>query len=621
MKWESGWRGASQLETKVFGRGTREQKNASARGSYKNLIIHDRSALSASGESSWMGTITPQLELFPDMEQGIMNNVPTSTRLAKRLIGEVLALTVWLVAFAAFGQAQQFADVRELPPNTTLEREMTGAETHRYKFAMKANEFFQVRVEQKGVDVALKLSDASGNGLATMDSPNSKDGSEALSFVAAKVGGYALEVSGFDPKAEKGSYTIRREASRTATGEDKRRVEVERLFIEGMTARDARGQREISISKLEEAMAGWQELGDEYLAQLTARQVQQIREAQNQRDVRPLSSGEVVERQLKRGEIHYYAVELEQRQVLRLDAQEKGIDLRITLVRIADKQIVAQTDFGFGYDRETLTFVAEQAGVYSVVVVSPESPLSGRYQLTAEVKDAATATDKERIAAGRLLAEGLASRNKGSAEGLREAIAKWEEAIPLWKKSDEKYWEGYTSTCLGGVYDALGEKQKALEFNNLALPLRRAVGDRSGEAVTLNNIGGVYNDLGEKQKALEFLNLALPLYKAVGDRSGEAVTLNNIGRVYDALGEKQKALEFYNLALPLFRAVGDRSGEAVTLNNIGAVYAALGEKQKALEFLNLALPLRRAVGDRSGEAVTLNNIGGVYDALGEKQKA
>ncbi|MEH2247893.1 MAG: tetratricopeptide repeat protein [Nostoc sp.] len=44
---------------------------------------------------------------------------------------------------------------------------------------------------------------------------------------------------------------------------------------------------------------------------------------------------------------------------------------------------------------------------------------------------------------------------------------------------------------MGRVYDALGQKQKALDFYNQALPLFRAVGDRSGEATTLNNIGAV----------------------------------------------------------------------------------------------------------------------------------
>ena len=45
------------------------------------------------------------------------------------------------------------------------------------------------------------------------------------------------------------------------------------------------------------------------------------------------------------------------------------------------------------------------------------------------------------------------------------------------------------------------------------------MGDKAGEAVTLNNIGVVYNALGEKQKALDFYNQALLLRRTVGDRS------------------------------------------------------------------------------------------------------
>ncbi|WP_233153845.1 CHAT domain-containing tetratricopeptide repeat protein, partial [Scytonema sp. HK-05] len=197
----------------------------------------------------------------------------------------------------------------------------------------------------------------------------------------------------------------------------------------------------------------------------------------------------------------------------------------------------------------------------------------------------------------------------------------YNQAFPLFRAVGDRRGEAVTLNNIGVVYDALGEKQKALQYYNQALLLVRAVGYRSGEAVTLNNIGHIYDALGEKQKGLEYLNQALPLYRAVGDRGGEATTLNNIGTVYDALGEKQKALQYYNQALLLVRAVGYRSGEAVTLNNIGHIYDALGEKQKALQYLNQALPLRRAVGDRGGEATTVNNIGTVYDALGEKQKA
>ncbi|WP_199320190.1 tetratricopeptide repeat protein, partial [Leptolyngbya sp. FACHB-261] len=191
-------------------------------------------------------------------------------------------------------------------------------------------------------------------------------------------------------------------------------------------------------------------------------------------------------------------------------------------------------------------------------------------QDVARLKQSPTTTqDGRRAAAQRAFAEGQRLRQQGTAEALRQAIVKYEEALLLW----------------------------------------RAVGDRSGEAATLNSIGLVYDSLGDKQQALSYYNQALPLRRAVGDRSGEATTLNNIGLVYDSLGDKQQALSYYNQALPLRRAVGDRSGEATTLNNIGLVYNSLGDKQQALSYYNQALPLRRAVGDRSGEATTLNNIG------------
>jgi CHAT domain-containing protein/Tfp pilus assembly protein PilF len=223
--------------------------------------------------------------------------------------------------------------------------------------------------------------------------------------------------------------------------------------------------------------------------------------------------------------------------------------------------------------------------------------------------------------AQQLYDEGWTLLEEGSAESLKQAIRKWEQALSLWQKLGNKEQQAVINLALGRVYDLLGFKPKALEHYNQALTLYQSLKDRAGEAITLNNIGAVYNDLGEKQKALDYYQQALPLRRAVGDRTGEATTLNNIGLVYDTLGEKQKALDYYQQSLPLSREVGNRAGEATTLNNIGHVYSYLGEKQKALDYLQQSLPLSRAVGDRTGESRTLNNIGLVYSDLGEKQKA
>ncbi|GGA35808.1 CHAT domain-containing tetratricopeptide repeat protein [Okeania sp. KiyG1] len=217
--------------------------------------------------------------------------------------------------------------------------------------------------------------------------------------------------------------------------------------------------------------------------------------------------------------------------------------------------------------------------------------------------------------------EGMKLYEEGTAESRRGAIAKWEKALLLFRKTGNLRGEAVILTGIGSVYDLLGEKQKALNYYNQALPLYQQVGDRREEAVVLNNIGSVYDSLGEKQTALNYYNQALPLYQQVGDKGREATTLNNIGSVYNSLGEKQKALNYYNQALPLYQQVGDKGGEATTLNNIGFIYNELGEKQTALNYYQQALPLSQEVGDRRREATTLNNIGVVYNELGENQKA
>ncbi|MBD1931978.1 MULTISPECIES: CHAT domain-containing protein [Cyanophyceae] len=242
----------------------------------------------------------------------------------------------------------------------------------------------------------------------------------------------------------------------------------------------------------------------------------------------------------------------------------------------------------------------------------------GRMGVSIAQQPATTEQEATRVAAERAFQEGFQLYEQGTAESLRQAITKLNDALPLYQAVGDKKGEAVTLLVIGKIYDDLGEKQKALEFYNQSLPLSRATGHKAGEGVTLNNIGAVYEALGEKQKALDFYNQSLPLSRATGDK---AVTLNNIGRVYDALGEKEKALDYLNQSLPLSRATGDKAIEAFTLNYIGVVYSALGENQKALDFYNQSLPLSRATGDKVGEARTLNNIGAVYSALGEKQTA
>ncbi|MBD2197971.1 MULTISPECIES: CHAT domain-containing tetratricopeptide repeat protein [Calothrix] len=258
----------------------------------------------------------------------------------------------------------------------------------------------------------------------------------------------------------------------------------------------------------------------------------------------------------------------------------------------------------------------------SVVLLSESVGAKATFKQTQIAQQPTTTQqDATRAAAIKATEEGYILYQQGTAESLRQAIEKWQQALVLWRKAGNKEWEIFTLVGIGSVYNDLGNKHEALKFLKFALPLIRAMDNKAGEATILNNIGSVYNDLGDRQQALKFLNLALVLRKEVADKAGEAITLNNIGLVYDNLGDKQQALQFYNLALSLSQQVEDKAQEATTLSNIGSVYNDLGDKQQALKFLNLALALRKEVEDKAGEATTLDQIGTVYNDLGDKQQA
>ncbi|OZH54791.1 hypothetical protein AFK68_08730, partial [Hydrocoleum sp. CS-953] len=98
--------------------------------------------------------------------------------------------------------------------------------------------------------------------------------------------------------------------------------------------------------------------------------------------------------------------------------------------------------------------------------------------------------------AGRLLKEGLELKKQGTAESLSQAIAEWEEALLLFRKTGNLGGEAVTLVGISRIYSSLGEKQKALNYYQQALPLVQQVGDKRMEATTLNNIGLVYSSLG-----------------------------------------------------------------------------------------------------------------------------
>jgi CHAT domain-containing protein len=530
-----------------------------------------------------------------------------------------LTLALWLTCLTIFGQTLPSRGTRDLPPNQTLQREITGAEKHAYRFDLRTDEFFQVRVEQKGVDVLLKLVDTGGSVLTSMDSPNEKDGPETLTWVVTKAGSYELDVVVFDEKAGKGIYTIRRETPRMATPPDKRRVEVERLFAEGIAARDKEGQAETAIAKLKEAQHGWEELNDAYMSQLTARQISNIEEALKAPDVRVLPVGETVERRLNNGQPHIYLLKLERGQVLQVSVHEKELDVRVGFFKYGETQMLGLADSGDGYGRESLTYVADTAAAYVVLVNSFKPPSGGSYKLTAQLKEKATPTDAERIEAESFMKVDFA--NTRSADEIAATLPGLEKALQLWNKLGDSYWEGHTSLLLGHFYEEIGKQQESIKHTLRAAQLFRAVDDKRQEGRALMKAGGFYSVLGANQEALTYFNQALQASEAAGDKHTEGKARYFLGMVTSAMGNHQEAFDHLRHALRIFRDLHDTEEEARTLSGMGQMGLYLEQYETALGYLNPGLEKFRSINEKEGEATTLGSIGTAYGLMGKNREA
>lgn len=579
--------------------------------------------------------------------------------MASRFIRQTFysCLLIALPGLTVFGQRMQKTEARELRPSQTFTREINRSETHRYKFSLKKSEFFQVRVELLGINLSLKLVDARGNTMTRMNSPSNTKGYEILSFVAPDDGSFVLEVSDTMTTVQKGSYILKREAARVASAKDKRQVEVERLFMEGINAGVS---MEPYIKKLTEALAGWQELEDRYMEELTAQKIQEAEAREYFLTAKGL---------LDQGTMESYRAALPKFKEASRLYKEKGNKLAAVAAILGAgvaHEYLGERHSALESFKQALPLVQSVGDRHHEAAI-----LSSIGQLHLALGDKTVALDYLNQAL--LLNRELKSQLKEAqtmfsigvvyqASGERQkALDIFNQALPTLNAFGDKNSESYTRNLMGVIYFEFGEYQKALHFYKQALSISKRIskcaeagtltniaevynvlGEKAlaldilikqalplykqergcrAEPSTLNNTGKVYYELGENQKALEYCHRALFFFRAFRDKIAEAATLMNLGNAYHASGRSQEALKFYTQSLDAYKALGDRKSEATVLTNIGVVQVTSGKNDEALDFFNKALSIRRTIGDKNGEAITLNNIGEIYLTSGESAKA
>jgi CHAT domain-containing protein/tetratricopeptide (TPR) repeat protein len=342
--------------------------------------------------------------------------------------------------------------------------------------------------------------------------------------------------------------------------------------------------------------------------------------AQSEPQVRPLLSGQALERDIAGGESHTYQIQLTAGQFLRLVTEPKAIDVAMVLVSPDGKQLLEANLTGAS-GREAISAEAAASGEHRLTIRAVGSAtLTGSYRVYLEVKASATAQDRQRLAAEALMLEAN-ELQKHAGKTAEQVIDKLQQALPVWRELNEPYWAAWSLVRIGAAYYDQSRFEKAIDYYEQALKIARETKDRITEGRTLNNLGNANNMLSRLERAIDYYEQALPIFREVKDRASEGRALNNLGRAYESLGRYERAIERYEQALRVVREAKDRATEGRALGNLGSAYDSLGRYERAIDYYEQSLVIHREVKNRISEGGTLLNLGIAYRNLGRPEKA
>lgn len=98
---------------------------------------------------------------------------------------------------------------QRLQQGKPIERELKAGETHVYQLSLRKGQFLKAAVNQRGIDVIVRVFSPNKSKVAQIDSPNGDKGDEPVRLEAPTDGVYRIEVSSLEKEVKPGRYEIR----------------------------------------------------------------------------------------------------------------------------------------------------------------------------------------------------------------------------------------------------------------------------------------------------------------------------------------------------------------------------------------------------------------------------
>ncbi len=518
-----------------------------------------------------------------------------------------LSAILWLAALTAgcsAGEEPSTAD--ELPPTLRVGESAEGTiakgERHTYSLAVSAGQYLRLRLDQRGIDLAVDLIGPAGETLRQVDGPGGRWIEETLPWIARASGSYRVDVAPRPGEEPAGEYRLVLEELRAAAARDPSRVAAETLYHRARHLRQlpAEEQRREALEALREALDLWSQVEDAEGTAHTLFELGSVHLVLGEPRLALAQYEQALPRYQDAGNLTGQANVLNDMALVfsRLGEVEKAFDHYHRALelwnQLEDELDKAATLAGLGALHYTAGELQRARDLYNQALAL--------YRAAGEPRREATT----------LSSLGIVHRMLGDTDEARRC---YERALEIARGTENHSLEVVVLLNLGSLHKTQGELQLALAHYTGALRLARELGDARGERTVLSFLGLIYRELDEPEKALEYLEPALDLARQAEAPGDEAQTAMSIGWVYDDLRQPEAALEHFDLALARSREAQARRTELYTLLGIGRCQRRMGQLAAAQETLRRALDLQRDLGYGIAEIDILRETGKIQLAL------
>jgi tetratricopeptide (TPR) repeat protein len=343
---------------------------------------------------------------------------------------------------------------------------------------------------------------------------------------------------------------------------------------------------------------------------------------QARQDVRELTPNQGITREIRGGESHTYRIFLNKGFFLHATADQRGVDLVLTLRGPSKEKILDNDSTNGAWGPETISWVTDAAGQYEIQVsTAEEHATTGRYELKADIPHPASDSDLARLNAAQLSRKALLLAKEEKPDSWRKAREEYRRVQALWHDLSDSYQEGLSLDMLGSMSILLDDKQEALAEYSKALEIWNLRNDLHRKAEDMELLGTLAGRSGDKDRARRLLEQSLQVRRELKDPLGQASVLNRLGGLYQGDEDRAKALAYYKESLSLLRSLDKTQLMAAVLTNIAALYDDTGQKAAALDAYAEVVTLLEAAGAVAPQAFALRRIASLHEAIGENREA